>query len=217
MVCFGTRERDTAKGKEKLVGRGWRVRGGPARKMAGKMEGSLSIMPGPSASLYASNNSLIDLRKTGHLRAEKTPLSPAFVCPSVSPSPSSTRIARFSFLLSPSRVKGGKKIHALRGRDPDCGFLRCVENWQERRVEETGGWIETGASRTRERGLKSARSRGKAHFLSRWTLSLLDAVGLPLPRSPLNERDESAKNKEKRRAREREREKYSRKVVAGPA
>lgn len=57
-----------AKGKEKLVGRGWRVRGGPARKMAGKMEGSLSIMPGPSASLYASNNSLIDLRKTGHLR-----------------------------------------------------------------------------------------------------------------------------------------------------
>lgn len=185
MVCFGTRERDTAKGKEKLVGRGWRVRGGPARKMAGKMEGSLSIMPGPSASLYASNNSLIDLRKTGHLRAEKTPLSPAFVCPSVSPSPSSTRIARFSFLLSPSRVKGGKKIHALRGRDPDCGFLRCVENWQERRVEETGGWIETGASRTRERGLKSARSRGKAHFLSRWTLSLLDAVGLPsLPPSP---------------------------------
>lgn len=43
---------------------------GPARKMAGKMEGSLSIMPRPLApvSLYAPKNSLIDLRKTGHLR-----------------------------------------------------------------------------------------------------------------------------------------------------
>lgn len=36
--------------------------------MAGKMEGSLSIMPRPlaPASLYALKNSLIDLRKTGH-------------------------------------------------------------------------------------------------------------------------------------------------------
>lgn len=108
VVCFGTRERDTAKGKEKLVGRGWRVRGGPARKMAGKMEGSLSIMPGPSASLYASNNSLIDLRKTGHLRPEKTPLS---LSPAFSALPTFLSSACFSFLFSP-RVfsrEGGKE------------------------------------------------------------------------------------------------------------
>lgn len=110
MVCFGTRERDTAKGKEKLVGRGWRVRGGPARKMAGKMEGSLSIMPGPSASLYASNNSLIDLRKTGHLRAEKTPLSPAFVCPSVFPPLPLVHTNRAFFFSSlPLASQGGEE------------------------------------------------------------------------------------------------------------
>lgn len=48
-------------GRERLVVGGGLV--GPARKMAGKMEGSLSIMPRPLApvSLYASKNSLIDL------------------------------------------------------------------------------------------------------------------------------------------------------------
>lgn len=111
VVCFGTRERDTAKGKEKLVGRGWRVRGGPARKMAAKMEGSLSIMPGPSASLYASNNSLINLRKTGHLRPEKTPLSlSCLLCPSNLPF---VRVFFFSFLAS-SFFKGGRERKSTR-------------------------------------------------------------------------------------------------------
>ena len=120
VVCFGTRERDTAKGKEKLVGRGWRVRGGPARKMAGKMEGSLSIMPGPSASLYASNNSLIDLRKTGHLRPEKTPLSLSLL-PSLPFQPSfRPRVFLFFSRLEFFQGREGKKIHALRV-DASCG------------------------------------------------------------------------------------------------
>lgn len=179
MVCFGTRERDTAKGKEKLVGRGWRVRGGPARKMAGKMEGSLSIMPGPSASLYASNNSLIDLRKTGHLRAEKTapsaPLPPSSALRTVH----TNRLLFFSFLASPRELRGKENPRAPWTR-PDCGFrLRCVENWQEGR----GGWIETGASSSssdkRARIEKRALQRKSAFPLSADALFWRTSSALP--------------------------------------
>lgn len=156
--------------------------------MAGKMEGSLSIMPGPSASLYASNNSLIDLRKTGHLLRKRLVARPLFL----------HRASSFFilFFLSISRLNFASPL--LRKREKSlCRVWTRVSTRAVRTVvlscgvwkigkrgggEGAGG----GARDKRERGLKSALREKRISSLPSVDGALFrgPSVVLPLPPPP---------------------------------
>lgn len=122
-------------------------------------------MPGPSASLYASNNSLIDLRKTGHLLRKRLVARPLFL----------HRASSFFilFFLSISRLNFASPL--LRKREKSlCRVWTRVSTRAVRTVvlscgvwkigKRGGGGGRRGSSR-QERARIEKRVAGKTHFL----------------------------------------------------
>lgn len=160
-------------------------------------------MPGPSASLYASNNSLIDLRKTGHLLRKRlvAPARPLFLHRAFP-------FLNFASPPSPPPFLRKEKNHcAVYGRVSTAIRYRGAFLWK---IGKRGG----GRRGTRqERARIEKRVAGKTHFLPRGRSSISWTKRRPPPPLPpgfpLNECDERAGKKKK------EKERYSRKVAGG--
>lgn len=155
-------------------------------------------MPGPSASLYASNNSLIDLRKTGHLLRKRlvAPARPLFLH------------RAFPFLNFASPPSPPPPF--LRKEKNHCAVYGCVSTairyrgaflWK---IDKRGG--AGGRRGTRqERARIEKRVAGKTHFLPRGRSSISWTKRRPPPPLPpwiSIERVRRARGKKKKRKRE---------------